>query len=401
MSLKLIGGKIYNEGMFCENEALFFGDTNEDGRVVDCGSSIILPALCDVHVHLREPGGSHKETIKTGTMAAARGGYTVLGAMPNLDPPPTDMASLQKQLDIIERDAAVKVIPYGAITSDQSGRGKLSDMEAMAPYVIAFTDDGLGVQAGDLMREAMERAKTLSKLIVAHCEDEEFLAQGKVRESEWRQIERDVKLADEVGAGYHVCHISTKESVEIIRDAKKSGVNVSCETAPHYLLLDDRIVEREVNRYPEKGGRYKMNPPIKTPKDREALVEGAVDGTIDMVATDHAPHSDEEKSRGFAKSLNGVTGLDCAMPVLYGGLVKSGDMTLERLVEMTAVAPRKRFGIAQGKDFIVFDPNVRYRIDSGTFLSMGKWTPFDGAEVFGRVKMTFMDGKLIFEDREQ
>ena len=267
----------------------------------------------------------------------------------------------------------------------------------MANYVLAFSDDGKGVQDDGLMREAMNVAKSLNKLIVAHCEDESLLREGKVRESEWRQIERDLKLADETGCGYHVCHISCKESVEVIRDAKKSGVNVTCETAPHYLMLDTEDVRKGIAENPEAGGRFKMNPPIKDPEDRKAMIEGALDGTVDMIATDHAPHSAEEKSKGFEKSLNGITGLECAFPVLYTGLVRPGVMTLERLVEMMAISPRKRFGLPMGDGYAVMDLENPYVLDSGRFLSMGKCTPFDGWTVYGKTQMTFRNGKIVYE----
>ena len=317
--------------------------------------------------------------------------------MPNLKPAPCDMDSLRVQQDIIDRDAVIQVIPYGTITKDQSGTGTLSDMEGMANHVLAFSDDGKGVQDDGLMREAMNVAKSLNKLIVAHCEDESLLREGKVRESEWRQIERDLKLADETGCGYHVCHISCRESVEVIRDAKKSGVNVTCETAPHYLVLDTEDVRKGIAENPEAGGRFKMNPPIKDPEDRKAMIEGALDGTVDMIATDHAPHSAEEKSKGFEKSLNGITGLECAFPVLYTGLVRPGVMTLERLVEMMAIAPRKRFGLPMGDGYVVMDLENPYVLDSSRFLSMGKCTPFDGWTVYGKTQMTFRNGKIVYE----
>ena len=369
----------------------------DEKRVIELDNSFILPSFCDVHVHFREPGFGYKETIRQGSLAGARGGYTVVGTMPNLKPAPCDMDSLRVQQEIIDRDAVIQVIPYGTITKDQSGTGTLSDMEGMANHVLAFSDDGKGVQDDGLMREAMNVAKSLNKLIVAHCEDESLLREGKVRESEWRQIERDLKLADETGCGYHVCHISCKESVEVIRDAKKSGVNVTCETAPHYLVLDTEDVRKGIAENPEAGGRFKMNPPIKDPEDRKAMIEGALDGTVDMIATDHAPHSAEEKSKGFEKSLNGITGLECAFPVLYTGLVRPGVMTLERLVEMMAIAPRKRFGLPMGDGYAVMDLENPYVLDSSRFLSMGKCTPFDGWTVYGKTQMTFRNGKIVYE----
>lgn len=402
MKTVLRGGKLYKDGALTDNGSFEISDvTNmnecDEKRVIELDNSFILPSFCDVHVHFREPGFGYKETIRQGSLAGARGGYTVVGTMPNLKPAPCDMDSLRVQQEIIDRDAVIQVIPYGTITKDQSGTGTLSDMEGMANHVLAFSDDGKGVQDDGLMREAMNVAKSLSKLIVAHCEDEFLLREGKVRESEWRQIERDLKLADETGCGYHVCHISCKESVEVIRDAKKSGVNVTCETAPHYLVLDTEDVRKGIAENPEAGGRFKMNPPIKDPEDRKAMIEGALDGTVDMIATDHAPHSAEEKSKGFEKSLNGITGLECAFPVLYTGLVRPGVMTLERLVEMMAIAPRKRFGLPMGDGYVVMDLENPYVLDSSRFLSMGKCTPFDGWTVYGKTQMTFRNGKIVYE----
>lgn len=402
MKTVLRGGKLYKDGALTDNGSFEISDvTNmndcDEKRVIELDNSFILPSFCDVHVHFREPGFGYKETIRQGSLAGARGGYTVVGTMPNLKPAPCDMDSLRVQQEIIDRDAVIQVIPYGTITKDQSGTGTLSDMEGMANYVLAFSDDGKGVQDDGLMREAMNVAKSLNKLIVAHCEDESLLREGKVRESEWRQIERDLKLADETGCGYHVCHISCKESVEVIRDAKKSGVNVTCETAPHYLVLDTEDVRKGIAENPEAGGRFKMNPPIKDPEDRKAMIEGALDGTVDMIATDHAPHSAEEKSKGFEKSLNGITGLECAFPVLYTGLVRPGVMTLERLVEMMAISPRKRFGLPMGDGYAVMDLENPYVLDSSRFLSMGKCTPFDGWTVYGKTQMTFRNGKIVYE----
>lgn len=402
MKTVLRGGKLYKDGALTDNGSFEISDvTNmndcDEKRVIELDNSFILPSFCDVHVHFREPGFGYKETIRQGSLAGARGGYTVVGTMPNLKPVPCDMDSLRVQQKIIDRDAVIQVIPYGTITKDQSGTGTLSDMEGMANHVLAFSDDGKGVQDDGLMREAMNVAKSLNKLIVAHCEDESLLREGKVRESEWRQIERELKLADETGCGYHVCHISCKESVEVIRDAKKSGVNVTCETAPHYLVLDTEDVRKGIAENPEAGGRFKMNPPIKDPEDRKAMIEGALDGTVDMIATDHAPHSAEEKSKGFEKSLNGITGLECAFPVLYTGLVRPGVMTLERLVEMMAIAPRKRFGLPMGDGYAVMDLENPYVLDSSRFLSMGKCTPFDGWTVYGKTQMTFRNGKIVYE----
>jgi len=380
-------------------------------RAIDCSGKIIIPGFTDVHVHLREPGFSYKETIKTGTEAAARGGYTCLCSMPNLKPAPSTLDALRVQLDIIERDAIVKVIPYGTITMNQDGRSQLSDMEALAPYVCAFTDDGKGVQTGFLMRNAMEKAKVLNKLIVAHCEDESLLNGGSIHdgkyakahglkgicsESEWRQVERDVQLAAETGCGYHVCHVSTKESVDIIRKAKADGVNVTCETAPHYLTLCDEDLNNE--------GRFKMNPPVRDALDRDALIEGIKDGTVDIIATDHAPHSQEEKSHGLEGSPFGIVGLETSFPVLYTKLVKTGIITLNKLIKVMSVTPRRRFDlpggiIADGEvaDLAIIDLNAVQTIDSSKFASMGKATPFDGWTVQSAVDMTIVNGKIVWE----
>lgn len=412
MTTAIKGGKIYKAGEFVPNELLVVdapekaGLRSETGsdfdfkRVINADNSFILPSFCDVHVHFREPGQSYKETISTGSLAAAHGGYTTVCTMPNLKPAPSTMDTLRVQLELIEKDAVIEVVPYGTITMEQSGRGKLSDMKALAPHVCAFSDDGRGVQADGLMREAMYQAKELGKLIVAHCEDESLLNEGKVRESEWKQIERDLKLADETGAGYHVCHISCKESVEVIRDAKKSGVDVTCETAPHYLIFDTSDVEDYIARCPEYGGRFKMNPPIKDKADRESLIAGVLDGTVDMIATDHAPHSAEEKRRGFANSSNGITGLECAFPALYTYLVKTGVMSLEHLLHMMSVAPRERFGLKQN-GWTMVDLEHTYRVDSEDFRSMGKCTPFYGHILNGKVQMVIMEGNTVYENLER
>lgn len=368
---------------------------------------IIVPGLCDVHVHFREPGFSYKETIASGSAAAAHGGYTAVCTMPNLDPVPDSAEHLQVQLDAIERGAAIKVLPYGAITVGEKGE-KLADMEAMSDKVCAFSDDGKGVQNDEMMREAMTAAKRLGKIIAAHCEDNSLLFGGYIHDgeyarmhghrgissaSEYKQIERDLRLAEETGCAYHVCHISTKESVELIRQAKAHGVNVTCETAPHYLVLCDEDMQED--------GRFKMNPPLRSREDKEALIEGIKDGTIDMIATDHAPHSAEEKGRGLEKSLMGVVGLETAFPVLYTELVKKNIITLERLVELMSFKPKERFGIDTNNDFAVFDISEAYKIDPKDFLSMGRATPFAGREVFGRCLLTVHNGKVVYkaEDR--
>lgn len=368
---------------------------------------IIVPGLCDVHVHFREPGFSYKETIASGSAAAAHGGYTAVCSMPNLDPVPDSAEHLQIQLDAIKRGAAIKVLPYGAITVGEKGE-RLADMEAISDKVCAFSDDGRGVQNDEMMREAMTAAKRLGKIIAAHCEDNSLLLGGYIHDgeyarmhghrgissaSEYKQIERDLRLAEETGCAYHVCHISTKESVELIRQAKARGVDVTCETAPHYLVLCDEDMQED--------GRFKMNPPLRSRADKEALIEGIKDGTIDMIATDHAPHSAEEKGRGLEKSLMGVVGLETAFPVLYTELVMKNIITLDRLVELMSFKPKERFGIDTNNDFAVFDISEAYKIDPKDFLSMGRATPFAGREVFGRCLLTVHNGKVVYkaEDR--
>ena len=363
----------------------------------------LLPGFCDVHVHLREPGFSYKETIKTGSIAAARGGYTAVCAMPNVKPVCDDLEHLRLQQEIIARDACIAVYPYAAITLEQAGE-RLADLEALAPHVIAFSDDGHGVQSEDRMREAMTRAKALGKLIVAHCEDNSLLRGGYIHdgsyaarnghrgicsESEWRQIERDLKLCEETGCAYHVCHISTKESVALIREAKKSGIDVTCETAPHYLLLDENDLQED--------GRFKMNPPLRAPEDRAALREGLIDGTIDMIATDHAPHSAEEKSRGLAGSAFGIVGIETAFPLLYTELVKTGFLSMEKLLELLVYNPRRRFHIPLGEDFSLWDLEESYPIDPKDFLSKGKASPFTGREVYGKCLLTVYGGNVVYK----
>ena len=368
---------------------------------------IIVPGLCDVHVHFREPGFSYKETIASGSAAAAHGGYTAVCTMPNLDPVPDSAEHLQVQLDAIKRGAAIKVLPYGAITVGEKGE-KLADMEAMSDKVCAFSDDGKGVQNDEMMREAMTAAKRLGKIIAAHCEDNSLLFGGYIHDgeyarmhghrgissaSEYKQIERDLRLAEETGCAYHVCHISTKESVELIRQAKARGVDVTCETAPHYLVLCDEDMQED--------GRFKMNPPLRSREDKKALIEGIKDGTIDMIATDHAPHSAEEKGRGLEKSLMGVVGLETAFPVLYTELVMKNIITLDRLVELMSFKPKERFGIDTNNDFAVFDISEAYKIDPENFLSMGRATPFAGREVFGRCLLTVHNEKVVYKAEER
>ena len=375
---------------------------NEGFSFLNNPSYSIFPGFCDVHVHFREPGFSYKETILSGSRAAAHGGYTAVCTMPNLDPVPDSPEHLQPQLDAIRKDACIAVYPYAAITKGEQGR-ILSDMAALAPKVIAFSDDGRGVQDPGMMEEAMIQAKALGKLIVAHCEDNSLLRGGYIHdgayakahshrgicsESEWGPIARDLELAAKTGAGYHVCHISTKESVDIIRQAKKSGVDVTCETGPHYLTMDDSFLQEE--------GRFKMNPPLRSPEDRAALIEGLQDGTIDMIATDHAPHSSDEKARGLEKSAFGVVGLETAFPILYTCLVKPGIITMDTLLEKLVYNPRNRFGIPLGNDFSIWDLNAEYRVDPKDFLSMGKATPFQGWTVWGKCMATFYHGKAVY-----
>ena len=366
---------------------------------------VIFPGFCDVHVHFREPGFSYKETIATGSLAAAHGGYTAVCPMPNLNPVPDSREHLKLQQELIRRDARIHVYPYGAITVGEKGE-TIADLEAMAPEVIGFSDDGRGVQSDETMRQAMLRAKALGKPIVAHCEDNSLLRGGYIHEgtyakaqghrgicseSEWRQIQRDLKLVKETGVSYHVCHVSAKESVELIRRAKAEGLDVTCETGPHYLVMDDSMLQEE--------GRFKMNPPLRSKEDREALIAGILDGTIDMIATDHAPHSAEEKAKGLEKSAFGVVGLETAFPILYTYLVKPGILTLDKLVELLCVNPRKRFGIGLGRDFSVWDLEQSDTVDPGQFLSMGKATPFEGWHVTGRCLATVCDGKVVYRSQ--
>lgn len=362
-----------------------------------------LPGFCDVHVHLREPGFSYKETIRSGSLAAARGGYTAVCAMPNLNPVPDSVEHLEEELALIRRDAVIDVRAYGSISVNEVGK-ELADLEGMAPHVIAFSDDGHGVQDDGMMREAMERAKALGKLIVAHCEDNALLRGGYIHdgmyaaahghrgicsESEWRQVARDLELAAQTGCGYHVCHISTKESLRLIREARQDGLDVSCETAPHYLLLDENDLQED--------GRFKMNPPLRAREDREALLEGLCDGDILCIATDHAPHSAEEKSRGLERSAFGIVGLETAFPLLYTELVKKGVLSLEALVALLSSRPRERFGLPLGDDWSLWDLESEYTIDPADFLSKGKASPFTGRRVFGKCLQTVFEGHTVYE----
>ena len=377
------------------------------------GKYTVLPGFCDVHVHFREPGFSYKERIATGTAAAAAGGYTAVCTMPNLRPVPDSVGHMREETDIIGRDAVIPVYPFASITVGERG-AELSDMRGIAKafgpesaagcrgFVAGFSDDGVGVQSESLMREAMETAAKLGLPIVAHCEDESLRGKGYIHdgsyarahglpgissESEWRQIERDLKLAAETGCRYHVCHISCRESVRLIREAKRRGVDVTCETAPHYLLLDCTMLRDE--------GRFRMNPPLREPSDREALIDGVIDGTVDMIATDHAPHSAAEKAGGLAGSLFGIVGLETAFPALYTGLVKKGIISLEKLITLLTTAPRRRFGIPAG-GFSVWDLGISREADPEKFLSMGRSTPFAGEVLFGECLMTSFGGKTVY-----
>ena len=364
---------------------------------------LILPGFCDVHVHLREPGFCYKETIASGTASAARGGYTAVCSMPNLNPVPDSKEHLQVQLDAIKKDAKIAVYPYGSLTVGQMG-AVMADLDGMAQDAIAFSDDGKGVQDENMMRDLMLRAKRLGKIVVAHCEDNSLLRGGYIHdgvyakehnhrgicsESEWGPIARDLKLAKETGCAYHVCHISTKESVALIRAAKREGVDVTCETGPHYLVLCDEDLQED--------GKFKMNPPLRSAADRDALIEGILDGTIDMIATDHAPHSQEEKSRGLEKSAFGIVGLETAFAIMYTEFVKTGKMTLERLVELMCINPRKRFGITSDSGYTVWNVEKEYTVNPEEFASMGHATPFAGKRVFGENLLTVYNGSVVYK----
>lgn len=383
---------------------------SNSAEIIDCTGLTVFPGFVDVHVHLREPGFFYKETIKSGSAACARGGYTAVCSMPNLKPCPDGAESLKVQLDIIEKDSRINVYPFGTITKGQEGES-LSDMEDMAELVCGFSDDGRGVQSAEMMLTAMKKAKELDKIISAHCEDNALLHGGYIHdgeyarlyghkgicsESEWGPIKRDIELVKKTGCKYHVCHISTKESVELIRQAKKDGADITCETGPHYLTMNDMMLRED--------GRFKMNPPIRSEEDRLALIEGIKDGTIDMIATDHAPHSEEEKSKGLEKSLMGVVGIETAFAVCYTKLVKTGIITIEKLIELLNTNARKRFGIGSEikegakADLTVFDLNEKYVIDPKDFISKGKASPFTGEEVYGKCKLTLCGGKTAYKD---
>lgn len=422
MTIRLRGGRVFLEGVF-KNVDVTVDDHGlvriiEDGELpsvdtedVDITGKYVLPGLADIHVHLREPGFEYKETIVTGTAAAARGGFTAVGAMPNLTPPPDNVTELERQIDAYARDAFIDVYPYACITKGGNGRGELLDYAALEPYVIGFSDDGFGVQSEETMRRAMEAIHAVGGIVAQHTEDLELSGDGyinegayaaahghigKPAESEWRQLERDLRLVRETGCDYHACHVSTIRSIELIRAAKAEGLPVSAETAPHYLALSDDMLQDE--------GRFRMNPPIRSRADREALGEALIDGTIDMVATDHAPHSAEEKSGGLAHSANGVVGLENSLAVVFTEFVHSGRMSMERLVELMCTNPRERFRLGGGRishgswaDLIVFDPEAHEPLDPEKFLSLGHATPFAGTDLYGRVDLTLCDGERIWD----
>ena len=420
MKIYLTGGNVFINGRFvkadvtlCDGRIVSLSPISSyaDGTVVELNDRFVVPGFVDVHVHLREPGFSYKETIASGTAAAAAGGYTAVCAMPNLNPVPDCVESLRVQQQVIEKDAKVRVYPYGAITRGEKGE-ELADLAGMRDAVCGFSDDGRGVQSADMMRRAMETAKSLDSLIVAHCEDESLLQKGwcvhngtfakqhglvgNDSESEWKQVERDINLVRETGCRYHICHVSTKESVALVRNAKAEGLSVTCETTPHYLTLcDEELLD---------DGRFRMNPPIRTAADRDALIAGLLDGTVDCIATDHAPHSAEEKSGGLAKSLNGIVGLETAFSVLYTNLVESGVVPFETLLNALCMNPRRIFRLAGGTieegavaDLAVLDLNAPHTIDPTAFRSMGHATPFAGWRVSAKVAMTICGGEIVFD----
>lgn len=416
MNYLLKNGKIFQDNkitsgnlLICDGLVVSVGSDVPpigDAEIIDLNNCFVFPGFVDVHVHLREPGFSYKETIKTGSLAAAHGGYTDICSMPNLSPVPDSEENMKIQLEIIEKDAVINVHPYGSITREERGTD-LSDMDRLAQYAVAFSDDGRGVQNDEIMLSAMKKAAKLNKIIAAHCEINSLLNKGYIHdgkyaklhnhrgicsESEWGQIKRDIELVRQSGCKYHVCHISTKESVDLIRKAKADGLSVTCETAPHYLVFNDSMLQ--------ENGRFKMNPPIRSEEDRLALIEGIKDGTIDMIATDHAPHSSEEKSKGLEKSLMGVVGIETAFPVLYTKLVKTDIITLEHLIRLMSVNPRKRFNLGtlieegNSADISVWNLENNYTINPDKFLSKGRCTPFEGMEVYGQCMMTMLKGEI-------
>ncbi len=419
MNILMKNANIFSNGTFSKQDLIVSDGTIkaigkdlflDNATVIDLKGLTVFSGFVDVHVHLREPGFFYKETIESGTRACAHGGYTTVFSMPNLKPCPDSAENLKAQLDIIEKDAVINVIPFGTITVNQAGE-KLSDMQEMSNMVCGFSDDGKGVQNETMMLTAMQTAKKLGKVISAHCEDNSLLNGGYIHdgeyanknghkgicsESEWGPIKRDIELIRKTGCKYHVCHISCKESVELIRNAKKQGLDITCETAPHYLTMNDMMLKDE--------GRFKMNPPIRSEADRIALIEGIKDGSIDMIATDHAPHSLEEKSKGLKDSLMGVVGIETAFAVCYTKLVKTGIITLEKLIELLSKNARERFGLGGGlkvgeqADLTVFDLDEKYVINPDDFLSKGRATPFLNEEVYGKCKMTVCKGEVVYKD---
>lgn len=415
MNFVLKNGAVYINRRFekadiCVTDGIISEIPAADAEIIDCSGCCILPGLIDVHTHMREPGYEYKETMKTGTKAAAAGGYTHICAMPNLNPVPDTAENIKKEIETIKKDAVINVYPYAAITVGEKGE-KLADMKELSEYALAFSDDGKGVQSADMMENAMENAAKLNKIIAAHCEDNSLLFGGYIHdgeyaranghsgicsESEWKPIERDLLLAKKTGCAYHVCHISARESVELIRKAKAEGISVTCETAPHYLVLSDNDLKDE--------GRFKMNPPLRGVDDREELICGIKDGTVDMIATDHAPHSAEEKSKGLEKSAMGIVGLETAFPVLYTKLVKTGIITLEKLVRLMHDNPMDRFKIGtdlkygEKANITVFNLDEKFTVNSNKFLSKGKSTPFDGMPVYGKCKLTLCEGDIAWKE---
>lgn len=400
MRTLLKGGNVYDgksfeikdilyseEGIISVGESVNLDDFD---RAISCMGMVVATGLCDVHVHFREPGFEYKETVETGSRAAAAGGYTNVCTMPNLNPAPVNFKTLSVQLSAIKKSALIDVVPMGRITDS----GMLANMYETADLVAGFSDDGAGVMDTDLMKKAMKTAKILGKIIVAHAEDTSY--EPIDPRSEYMQLDRDLNLVAETGCSYHICHISSKESVALVREAKKAGLDVTCETAPHYLVFTDKNIPDE--------GRFKMNPPIRSAQDRSSLIEGIEDGTIDMIATDHAPHSAEEKAKGFSDSLNGIVGLECAFPVMYTNLVESTIITPGRLFDLMAINPKRRFCIGSyeikegcSADFVIIDPDIYFMIDSSKFKSKGRSTPFDGMHVKGRVEKTIYNGSVVYE----
>ncbi len=423
MGYLLTGGMVYQNGRIRRADLVvnhgrieYIGEMIPENMLeknperLDMSGCVIAPGFVDLHVHLRTPGFEYKENTRSGTLAAAAGGYVTVCAMPNLNPVPDNLENLRVELDLIEKNACITVLPYGAITEGERGE-KLSDLDALAPYVVGFSDDGRGVQDENMMSRAMRRVKKLNKFIAAHCEDERLLDKkwaahdgiltkkfnliGNVSESEWRQVKRDLKLVEQTGCQYHVCHVSTKESVNFIREAKRRGLPVTCETGPHYLVLCDEELQDD--------GKFKMNPPIRTKQDQEALIAGLSDGTIDCIATDHAPHSIEEKSRGLKGSLNGIIGMETAFPVLYTRLVKPGIVSLERILNALCIRPREIAGLSGGNlnpgdcaDLTVLNLDYYYNINPEKFYSLGRSTPFDGWRVDAAVMMTIYHGEIVY-----